>query len=92
MLIAYCYASGQIEFGRRVPDGAIQIARGPAAALRELIYGTARLAYDNKTWLVPGIPEAPDQKEAGDALGRYMDWIRFRAGHGVSVGCMRAAA
>lgn len=94
MLIAYCWASGQIEFGTEVPEGAIEIARGADAAVRKLITGTARLAYDNKTWLVPGVPEASGQQEAGDALGRYLEWIGKGAKRGgrVRVGRMRAAA
>jgi hypothetical protein len=36
---AYCFASGQIEFGRSVPDGALQIAEGPAKQLRDWIEG-----------------------------------------------------
>lgn len=89
---AYCWASGQIEFGRRVPEGAILMAEGPAKPLRDVIGATARLAYDNKTLLVPGVPEAPDEKQACDALGRHLDWLARRAVPGVTFGRIRAEA
>lgn len=73
---AYCFASGEIEFARKVPDGAILIVTGPAATLRSAIGPAARLSYDHKTLLVPGVPEADDQKEAGDALAKWVDWRR----------------
>lgn len=70
---AYCWANGHIEFGRKVPEGAIRFASGPAAVLRRAIEPAARLAYDNETLLVPGIPEAADQSTAGDALACWLD-------------------
>lgn len=73
---AYCFASGKIDFGRKVPDGAILIATGPAATLRSAIGPAARLAYDNNTLLVPGVPEAENQQKAGDALAGWVDWRR----------------
>lgn len=77
-MIAYCYRSGQIMFGRSVPKGAIKVAQGPAKALRKMICATARHAYDGKTLLVPGVPEARTEKLAGDALERFIDWIAPR--------------
>lgn len=73
---AYCWASGQIEFGLKVPDGAICFASGQADILRAAVEPAARLSYDNKILLVPGIPEAPEQAAAGDALARWLDWRR----------------
>lgn len=46
---AYCYASGQIEFGERIPDGALPIARGKRKPLQDFISGVARHAYDGET-------------------------------------------
>ena len=68
---AYCWASGLIEFGPRVPKGALLIASGSAKALRVYIEGVARHGYKSR-WvkgrltkvpgteplLVPGVPEA----------------------------------
>lgn len=73
---AYCFASGQIEFGRRIPEGALPIARGPAKVLRQRMEVVARHAYDGKTLLVPGVPEAANQIEAVDALIAFRNWIK----------------
>lgn len=81
---AYCWADGVIEFGRNVPEGALLMAEGPAKTLRELISATARHAYDGETLLVPGIPEAKDQSEAGDALGAHLEWISKRRIPGIT--------
>lgn len=80
-MIAYCYATGRIEFGRTCPDGAIEMARGPAEALRKLISATARLAYDNVTLLVPGVPEAPNETAAYDALVLHLRWLKRNPGN-----------
>lgn len=73
---AYCFASGQIEFGARIPEGALPIAKGPRKALVDWMQGVARHAYDGETLLVPGIPEAQlDQDAALDALKRFTLWI-----------------
>lgn len=77
-LIAYCYASGQIRFGYSVPAGAIEIARGKASVVRRQIAATSRIAYDNKTLLVPGVPEAVDQETACDALIQHRAWLAER--------------
>lgn len=64
---AYCFASGEIGFGPTVPAGALPIVDGPDADVHRVIAGTARLAYDNETWLVPGIPEGEGDEKL-DAL------------------------
>lgn len=55
----------------RVPDGSISLIRGPAARLRRIVEAIARHAYDGKTLLVPGLPEAEDD---GDALTAVWDF------------------
>ncbi len=82
---AYCYASGQIRFGERAPRGAIMFARGPSKRLREFVEGRARHAYDGKTLLVPGVPEAPNQTAGCAALRRWCDWLKKTAPKGVLV-------
>jgi hypothetical protein len=95
---AYCYASGLIEFGRRIPKGAIVIARGPEKTLRDFIEVNARHGYRTKmiggrraripgtdTLLVPGVPEAENQWDAGTALKNWSKWIAVRAPKGVRV-------
>lgn len=83
---AYCWASGQIEFGTRIPEGALPIARGPARKVRDFVEAVARHAYEGETLLVPGIPEAPDQSAALTALQAWLDWISVhRLPRGVEV-------
>lgn len=73
---AFCWQTGKIEFGRSVPDGALEIANAPAKKIRKVICATARHAYDGKTLLVPGVPEAADEDIAIDALIAYCNWIK----------------
>lgn len=76
--IAYCWASGLIGFGPEVPEGAIGIARGKDQVVRDTIEVTARHAYDNEMLLVPGVPEAPSQRDGLEALARYIQWLGER--------------
>jgi hypothetical protein len=89
---AYCYASGLIGFGHRIPNGAIVIARGPENALRDFIEGCARHGYRTRRvdgrptkipgsdcLLVPGVPEAPNQYRAAIALDVWLKWIAVNA-------------
>lgn len=89
---AYCYASGLIESGSTLPDGAITIATGPERPLKEFIETVARHGYRTETingrptairgtehLLVPGIPEALDQTDRLLALYKFLDWIRDHA-------------
>lgn len=95
---AYCWASGLIEFGRKLPDGALPIASGPAKPLRDFIEVRARHGYRTKlvdgrptkipgteTLLVPGIPEAADQSAAGDALFAFRQWLSKKPPRGIVV-------
>ncbi len=87
-MFAYCWANGEIEFGSRVPEGAIGFLRGPEEALVNAVQVAARHAYDGKSYLVPGVPEAgSNQKRACDAL---ISWTRhnehFWEDEGLSVG------
>lgn len=76
---AYAWRYGRIDFGRRVPGGAIEIAKDrDEQRLRDLICATARHAYDGVTLLVPGVPEAESEEAAADALVRWRDWITTR--------------
>lgn len=88
-MLAYCYASGLIGFGFRCPEGALVIAQGPERTLRRVIEATSRHGYEKGVLLVPGVPEAPNQTKAGDALMRYLDWIRDRAPQSLYVASMK---
>jgi hypothetical protein len=95
---AYCWSSGLIEFGRTLPDGALPVAKGPAKPLREFITGMARHGYNTEIvdgrptkipgtdcLLVPGVPEAPNQAVASDALFAFRQWIGQKPPKGVTV-------
>lgn len=66
---AYCYRTGRIRIGARCPDGALPLAYGPERRLRRAVTARARLGYDGKSWLVPGVPEAPNE-DAGIEAAR----------------------
>lgn len=79
---AWCWASGLIEIGDVMPPdsagggGAICIATGPKYALKGLIEAVARHGYgaSEGKLLVPGVPEAEDQKAKGEALEQFLAW------------------
>lgn len=84
----FCWASGLIQFGRTVPDGAIEIASGPAKTLRNFIEPAARHGYRTRLvkgrptkipgsdyLLVPGVPEAPNDNAKSSALRAFCNWI-----------------
>lgn len=89
----YCYASGLAKFGKKVPDGAIEIDRQTAKqreaekarlkkidpilrpmTWKESLMVKCRLSYDGKKILIPGVPEAENQKEGLDALLKFKAW------------------
>ena len=83
-MYALCYASGLITFSTILDPtmNTLPILKGPKKAVEDAIAGAARLAYDNETWLVPGIPELRDeygdidQMKAMDALHAWVDFHR----------------
>jgi hypothetical protein len=79
MMKAFCDRNGVIEFGPFVPDGHLPIATSAdGIRLRETIEGACRHAYDGKTLLVPGIPEADSDDAALDALLAFNRGIQER--------------
>lgn len=83
--VAWCFASGKIELGNSddMPDGAILIARGVNYRLSAVISTLARHAYNSLDLLVPGVPEASDQREALAALTKWLAWCRAKKHPGV---------
>ena len=81
-LVAYCWQGGDIEIGYTCPEGAIIITEQRPEELEEefrsLISARSRHAYDGKTLLVPGIPEADSEEEAFQALLRFRNWLESR--------------
>lgn len=75
--IAYAWGSGLIEFGNTLPDGALPIAvaigEEQAKKMKESIEILARhgKGVSHGKLLVPGIPEAANQREGMKALQRF---------------------
>jgi hypothetical protein len=83
MSMVYCDRRGRIGFTSawREPDGMMPIARGKLSDLRDAVEGSARLAYDGYTWLVPGVPEAgADDEMAMDAVLVFAADLALRPG------------
>ncbi|EAV8524288.1 host nuclease inhibitor protein [Salmonella enterica] len=79
-ITAYCWASGLIEFGHTLPEGALPIITGNEKKVRDVVEVLARHAY-NGLLLVPGIPEAASQDEAREALVRFSRVVQERFRH-----------
>ncbi len=72
-MFVYAWASGEIEIAAVLPKGALPIFKGQQRQC-ERVQQRGRLAYDGKTWFVPGIPEADGQIAALDALIAFKKW------------------
>jgi hypothetical protein len=91
-MLAFCYASGHIDFGRRIPAGATVIARGPKDDLRKFIGANAR-TYTTRRGrnagtvflLVPGMPEATSPIIAVQRLEAWCKRISIETPRGVRV-------
>ncbi len=89
--VAWCWASGLIEIGDAMPDGkgmadgcgAILIASGPKSGLKVVLSVLARhgMGASHGKLLVPGVPEAGGQREAGDALIAWLAQCAKGNGH-----------
>lgn len=74
-ITAYAWASGLIEFGHEVPDGALPIISGNELRVRELIDVHARHSRISEQLLVPGVPEANNQYDGCTALIKFTEII-----------------
>ena len=73
------WRSGMIQFHKGpTPDGALPLFNEITPAEAKKIKVMARLSYDNKTLLVPGIPEAKNEDEAHAALQRFKNMIQHK--------------
>lgn len=78
MAFAFCDRRGVIEIAAYKPAGMFPLGKGRAERLTNIIQGIARQAYDGRTWLVPGIPEAETDEEAVEAAKRFRDRVSDR--------------
>lgn len=88
--VAWCWRTGLIEIGEELPPdseaggGAIELARGPWAALKAEMQVAARRSRCGQL-LVPGVPEAADDDDAVDAVIGFVNWRgRGPQRHGVA--------
>jgi hypothetical protein len=91
-MYAYCWASGLIQFGRTVPPGSLKIAHGPVKPLQETIGVLARHGKGDSAGklLVPGVPDAPDDRAKADALAAWLAWCAERRYAGITFSRMEA--
>lgn len=84
---AYCWQSGQIGFTNKrqpqAPAGTIVFASGPRRIVKDQVTMMARIAYDGKTLLVPGLPECRENgkhwitgKDPVQILSEWGRWVR----------------
>ncbi|KAA6167172.1 host nuclease inhibitor protein [Pseudomonas veronii] len=75
-ITAYCFASGHIDFGVSLPEGAISLAIGEEKTVRDIVSVNARLSLlDNETLFVPGVPEAASQREGITAVAHFIQQL-----------------
>ena len=82
---AWCLSDGVIFYGTELPDGAIEIVRGDESLVRETLDVAARHGYKPGVLLVPGVPEAEDQREGLIALHEWINWFARHPIEGGSV-------
>ncbi|UWQ93005.1 hypothetical protein K3727_09570 [Rhodobacteraceae bacterium M382] len=73
-MFVHCRKSGEI-FLSDTPDHreAVKLGEGTRAQLDQAVSQCARLSPDNKTWLVPGVPEARTSQDALVAVYDFLD-------------------
>jgi hypothetical protein len=77
--VAFADRAGVIRFGKRCPNGALPIGRHHRlATLRSTVSAVARLAYDNETLFVPGVPEAKSDDAALAAVVAFAKAVDTR--------------
>jgi len=71
MASVVCLRSGEVFVARRVPKGAMEIVSGHGKRLKRVLLAEARHAYDGRTLLVPGVPEAESDLQAIHAVKAF---------------------
>ena len=78
MPVVYCSRDGVIGIGRRAPRGSLPLVSARGRNLRRIVEVVARHAYDGRTLLVPGIPEATSDVEALEAARSFQGQVTRR--------------
>ncbi len=75
-LYAHCYRTGEITISRSDDEpGMLCLGSGTGQEFKDKVSARARPACDNKTILVPGLPEAGSEAEAIVAVNRFVDYL-----------------
>lgn len=76
-MVAYCWASGLIEFGESIPDGAIELAHGPKSEIETFFDTVSRHGYGASAGklIVPGLPEAETMSRRLGAVLEFLKWL-----------------
>ncbi len=83
--IAFADSVGVIRIGKRCPKGPRPIDRHRHFfTLHGAVSAVARLAYDNETLLVPGVPEAKTDDEDLNAVVTFTKAVETRLEEHVS--------
>lgn len=69
--------AGVLAIDQRCPETSLVIAIGRRRDLEKLLI-LGRQAYDNTTWLCPGVPEAADEGRALRAVHRFQRLCEYR--------------
>jgi hypothetical protein len=75
---AYCWRTGRIGVGPRLPERAVPLARGPISLLRHQVEAASRHGYEKGVFLVPGVPEADTEDAALEAAKHFSGWAFSR--------------
>ena len=75
MAYVVAFRCGTVSVEKQPLEGGIVVLKGPRRELERRLSARARHSYDGVTLLVPGIPEAETDKEAQDALSRFISFM-----------------
>lgn len=70
-----CRRSGEVFISRYAPKDTLKIMKGDGRRIRWVLIACARHAYDGRTLLVPGVPEAATDLEAMKAVKAFEQFL-----------------
>jgi len=76
MFQAYCYSEGDIEFGKRIPKGAISLMKGVESTVRKIIKDECTIGEFigvTRPFIKKVNAARGNQELAGDALANWLD-------------------
>lgn len=73
-----CRRSGEVSISRYAKRGTLKVLTGDGRRIRPILLVVARHAYDGRTLLVPGVPEATSDVQAMEAVVAFRKQIQKR--------------